>query len=78
LAEKSLLKNGILCNGLALVPRSASSQKQQPYAQPDPAFIEKYGQPDAPQFAGEWVIVPGQHVNGVWVREHKVWVPGSR
>ena len=56
----------------------SDSSQQQPYANPDPAFIEKYGQADVPTEAGEWVIVPGQYVNGIWVREHKVWVQGSR
>jgi len=51
---------------------------QQPQAYPDPAFIERYGSTDSAQTSGEWVIVPGQHVNGIWVREHKVWVQGSR
>jgi len=52
--------------------------QQQPYANPDPAFIEKYGRSDVSNTPGEWVIVPGQYVNGIWVREHKVWVQGSR
>lgn len=41
------------------------------YAYPDPAFIAKYGQKKSP---GEWVIVPGQSVDGKWVPEHKVWL----
>jgi hypothetical protein len=47
---------------------------EHPYAYPDPAFIEKYGTSGSP----EWVVVPGQYVNGVWVNEHKVWVAGSQ
>lgn len=41
------------------------------YAYPDPAFIAKYGQKKGLE---EWVIVPGQSVDGKWVPEHKVWV----
>jgi len=51
---------------------------QHPYAYPDPAFVERYGRMDSAQPSGEWVIVPGQYVNGVWVNEHKVWVAGSQ
>ncbi|MGD0230919.1 MAG: hypothetical protein ABSC19_11245 [Syntrophorhabdales bacterium] len=25
--------------------------------------------------AGVWVTVPGQEINGLWVPEHKAWVP---
>jgi len=42
------------------------------YAYPDPAFVARYSQQKAP---GEWVVVPGQSVNGKWVPEHKVWIP---
>jgi hypothetical protein len=49
-----------------------------PYAAPDPAFIEKYGGNTPPKPAsGEWVTVPGQTVNSLWVPEHKVWVPST-
>lgn len=44
------------------------------YAYPDPEFVAKYSQKKSP---GEWVIVPGQSVNGKWVPEHKVLVPAQ-
>ena len=44
------------------------------YACPDPEFIAKYGKKKS---SGEWVIVPGQSVDGKWVPEHKVWVPAQ-
>jgi hypothetical protein len=40
------------------------------YAYPDPSYTAK---PEAPP-AGEWVVVPGQWVNGKWVPEHKAWI----
>lgn len=42
------------------------------YAYPDPAFIAKYSKN---RYPGEWVVVPGQSVDGKWVPEHKVWIP---
>jgi hypothetical protein len=40
-----------------------------PYAYPDPPA------PPPPAYpSGEWVVVPGQWVDGQWVPEHKVWV----
>jgi len=44
------------------------------YAYPDPEFVARYSQKRSP---GEWVIVPGQSINGKWVPEHKVWVPSQ-
>jgi hypothetical protein len=38
------------------------------YAYPDPSLT-------APQSRGQWVEVPGQSVNGVWVPAHKAWAP---
>jgi hypothetical protein len=64
--------------------------EQQPYASPDPAFIERYssqvetGNYPGPAYSsrenignppGSWVIVPGQWVGGNWVPAHNVWVP---
>jgi len=43
------------------------------YASPDPEFVTRYSQ----KSSGEWILVPGQSVNGKWVPEHKVWVPVS-
>ena len=42
------------------------------YAYPDPEFTARYGQTKP---SGEWVVVPGQTVNGKWVPEHKTFVP---
>jgi hypothetical protein len=65
-------------------------EPQQPYASPDPAFIERYssqaetGSYPGPAYSsrentgnppGSWVIVPGQWVGGNWVPAHNVWVP---
>lgn len=50
----------------------------QAYAAPDPEFLRKHGggggkaQESPP---GEWVMVPGQWVEGRWVPTHKAWVP---
>jgi hypothetical protein len=44
------------------------------YAYPDPEFTARYSQ-NKP--SGEWVVVPGQTVNGKWVPEHKVLVPAQ-
>jgi len=64
-------------------------ESQQPYASPDPAFIERYssqaetGNYPGPAYSsredtgnslGSWVIVPGQWVGGNWVPAHNVWV----
>lgn len=48
---------------------------------PDPAYA--YPPPPsyppdaaaAPQAQGQWVEVPGQMVNNIWVPPHKAWVP---
>ena len=44
------------------------------YAYPDPEFTARYSQSKP---SGEWVVVPGQTVNGKWVPEHKVLVPAQ-
>jgi hypothetical protein len=62
----------------ATPPPVALPALQPPYAYPDPAFVEKYGGTNSAQDSGEWVTVPGQYVDGTWVKEHKVWVPRSR
>jgi hypothetical protein len=64
-------------------------EPQQPYAAPDPAFIERYSQQKetenypGPVYSsqvyttsqqGSWVTVPGQWVGSSWVPEHRVWV----
>jgi hypothetical protein len=42
----------------------------QAYAYPDPAV--------APAPAkGQWVEVPGQSINGIWVPPHKAWAPDN-
>lgn len=54
------------------------------YAYPPPP-AQAYAQPPAPdagpapqaQGKGQWVEVPGQTVNGLWVPPHKVWVPDN-
>lgn len=48
------------------------------YAYPDPEFIEKYGKSDSTKTGGEWVTVPGQWVDGVWVDEHQAWAPSGQ
>jgi hypothetical protein len=49
------------------------------YAYPDSAFIAKYGTKPAPDGSlGEWVLVPGQWVNGVWVDEHEVRIEAEQ
>jgi len=65
-------------------------ETEQPYALPDPAFIERYsnqaetGNYPGPAYSsrenvgnppGSWVIVPDQWVGGNWVPAHNVWVP---
>ena len=50
-----------------------------PYAYPDPDFIAKYGGTTPPATTGgEWITVPGQYVDAIWVPEHKVWAPADR
>ena len=44
------------------------------YAYPDPEFTARYSQSKP---SGDWVVVPGQTVNGKWVPEHKVLVPAQ-
>ncbi len=60
-------------------------------APPPPAYAypapppQAYASPTAPgtgpapqaQGKGEWVEVPGQMVNNLWVPPHKVWVPDN-
>jgi hypothetical protein len=48
------------------------TQPPQAYAYPDPASPQgrNSGNP-----AGEWVTVPGQSINGIWVPSHRAWVP---
>ncbi len=68
-------------------------EPQQPYASPDPAFIERYSQQQetenypGPTYSsrgesgsppGSWVTVPGQWVQGTWVPDHRVWVPENK
>ncbi len=49
------------------------------YAYPDPAFIAKYGTKQSQEnSSGEWVLVPGQRVNGVWVEEHRVRIDAAQ
>ena len=65
-------------------------EPQQPYAAPDPAFIERYSQQKEAEHSpgptyssrenvgnppGTWVTVPGQWVGGNWFPAHNVWVP---
>jgi len=47
----------------------------QAYAYPDPALSAPQAQNETP--SGQWVVVPGQSVNGTWVPQHKVWVPNT-
>ncbi len=47
----------------------------QAYAYPDPTLSAPRTQSQAS--SGEWVVVPGQSVNGKWVPQHKVWVPDT-
>ena len=42
----------------------------QAYAYPDPAVAP-------PPARGQWVEVPGQSINGVWVPSHKAWAPDN-
>jgi hypothetical protein len=48
------------------------------YDYPDPAVTQDYGQSDPAYGSGEWVMVPGQYVDGRWIAEHKAWVPANR
>lgn len=50
---------------------------RQPYAAPDPDFINKYSKKDsAPaNTSGQWVTVPGQWVGDKWVPSHRVFAP---
>lgn len=41
------------------------------YAYPDPT----YAPPPSQNPPGEWVVVPGQSVDGRWVPSHRAWVP---
>jgi hypothetical protein len=47
----------------------------QAYAYPDPTVSAPQAQNETP--SGQWVVVPGQSVNGTWVPQHKVWVPNT-
>ncbi len=44
------------------------------YAYPAPASAALYERKGPP---GEWVTVPGQWVEGMWVSQHRVWVPAN-
>jgi hypothetical protein len=44
----------------------------QAYAYPPPPPSEAAA---APQSRGQWVDVPGQMVNNIWVPPHKAWAP---
>jgi len=46
----------------------------QPYAYPPPAPPDVAS---SPQGRGQWVDVPGQMVNNIWVPPHRAWVPGN-
>lgn len=46
----------------------------QPYAAPDPAFVNKYSNNNP---SGEWITVPGQQVGDKWIPTHKVFVPSN-
>jgi hypothetical protein len=47
-----------------------------PDAAPAPTSVAKQGEEASQKPApGEWVTVPGQTVDGLWVPEHEVWVP---
>jgi hypothetical protein len=46
----------------------------QAYAYPDPAVSSMQNDKST---SGQWVVIPGQSVNGRWVPSHKAWVPDS-
>lgn len=64
----------------AYPPPAAVYMPPPAYAYPDPAYPSNPSRagsaPSSGQAsAGQWVDVPGQMVNGVWVPGHKAWVP---
>ncbi|MHB8109594.1 MAG: hypothetical protein ACYDHW_06125 [Syntrophorhabdaceae bacterium] len=56
-------------------PPYGPTDTRQPYAAPDPDFINRYGAPA--QRSGEWVIVPAQQVGNQYVPAHRVFIPKS-
>jgi len=48
------------------------------YAYPDPPVTNGYGNSAPTGYPEEWVTVPGQWVNGMWVGEHRVRVSPGR
>ncbi len=51
-------------------PRAVYYVPNQAYAYPDPAV-------SSGTTGGQWVEVPGQSINGIWVPRHKAWVPDN-
>jgi hypothetical protein len=79
-----LLIAGIALGGIALgailgsamsQPRTVNTQQavynDPVYSQPA-AYGATYNEDTPP---GQWVMAPGQWINGQWVAAHKVWVP---
>lgn len=57
-------------------PQPAYYVPNQAYAYPDPAIRPDRGMSGASRPSkGQWVEVPAQSVNGVWVPAHRAWAP---
>ena len=52
----------------------AYAQQQPPYAAQPPYASQPPSEGKGP---GEWVEVPGQQVQGIWVPPHRAWVPAN-
>jgi hypothetical protein len=71
----SVIAAGVIASVIANQKPLIYIDQRSAYAYPDPDFTAKYGAtPPANSPPGEWVLVPGQWVNGVWVDDHEVWV----
>ena len=57
-------------------PASAGPVPQASYY-PGPAPVVTPADTGPAGAAGEWVTVPAQEVSGIWVPEHRVWLPAA-
>ncbi|MEN6616548.1 MAG: hypothetical protein ABFD12_08340 [Syntrophorhabdus sp.] len=81
----TILAGALIIGAMSQPPRPAPPPQpayrpidtRQPYAVPDPDFVNRYGGTSQPARSGEWVVVPAQQVGNQYVPAHRVFVPNS-